>query len=118
MNIGVVGSREFPLGQKHLIVDFINSLPEDTVVISGGARGVDKWAENASNARRLGMIVFLPEWDKYGKRAGFIRNQTIVNASDEIVCFWDGVSRGSMDTVRRAREAGKKVTIIKSEYHY
>lgn len=115
MNIGVVGSREFPLGQKHLIVDFINSLPEDTLVVSGGAKGVDTWAVESAVANNLKWLIFWPDWDKYGKRAGFIRNQKIVDASDEIVAFWDGVSRGTMNTVRRAREAGKKVTIIKSE---
>lgn len=31
--------------------------------------------------------------------------------ADEIVAFWDGVSKGTMDTIRRAQLAGKPYTV-------
>lgn len=114
--VAIIGSRKFPESKRALIDDFVNALPPDTLVVSGGALGVDSWAAEAAKARGLKEpLVFLPEWTLYGKRAGFLRNQKIVDASNEIMCFWDGQSKGSMDTVRRARQKKIPVTILNAQ---
>jgi nucleoside 2-deoxyribosyltransferase len=82
------------------------------VVVSGGARGVDLEAEGAARARGLAVQIFPADWDKYGKRAGFLRNQQIVDAADTVVAFHDGVSRGTLHTIGLAKAAGKPVRII------
>ena len=41
-----------------------------------------------------------------------IRNQQIVDSADRVVAFWDGKSRGTADTLRRAHAAGKPILII------
>lgn len=44
---------------------------------------------------------------KFDKRAGFERNQVMVNCgANYCLCFWDGVSRGTADTHKRATIAG------------
>lgn len=107
MKVAIVGSRDYPrlelvrMAVKHLT-------PEDTV-ISGGARGVDSEAAAAAKRNGIPLIVFLADWEKYGKRAGFLRNTQIVEACDVVMAFWDGKSRGTMDTVTKARAAGKPV---------
>lgn len=47
---------------------------DPTHIISGGARGVDRLAGEYSALRGIEFTEYLPEWDRYGKRAGFIRN--------------------------------------------
>lgn len=118
--VGIVGSRKFPITQKDTIVAFINRLPMDTIVVSGGAIGVDTWAEETAKARGMRTpIIFYPKWrdedGNYDKRAGFIRNQKIVEASEEIFAFYDGKSRGTANTIQKARSMGKKVTIFKPD---
>src|ERR1019366_3739515 len=93
MKIAIVGSRDYPHPEK--VRALINNLPADTVVISGGARGVDTWAEQAARARGLEVIIFPALWHAYGKRAGFIRNRQIVESADKVVAFWDGLSKGT-----------------------
>jgi predicted Rossmann fold nucleotide-binding protein DprA/Smf involved in DNA uptake len=44
--IGVVGSRDFP--KLHWVDNFISRLPHKKVIVSGGARGVDKAAYDAA----------------------------------------------------------------------
>jgi hypothetical protein len=60
----------------------------------------------------LDPLVFLPDWGKYGKRAGLLRNSDIVAASEVILAFWDGSSTGTLDTITKARGYGKKLLVI------
>jgi hypothetical protein len=108
--IAIVGSRNF--SKPELVFNFVKQLSEDTVIVSGGARGVDTWAELAAKKRGLGLLVFPAEWDKYGKRAGYLRNITIVENCDKVVAFWDGQSRGTQHTVSIAKSKNIPVKII------
>jgi len=109
--IAIVGSRKFPNQQQ--VIDYVNQLPLDVMVVSGGAAGVDRWAVAAANQRGIDTKIYLPDWEKEGKQAGLNRNTTIVNDCDELVAFWDGASNGTRDSIDKARAAGKQVVIIK-----
>jgi hypothetical protein len=91
---------------------YIHTLPSSTTIISGGAKGVDSWA--ASEATKLGfrVVEFLPEWDKYGKKAGFKRNTDIVEAAEMVVAFWDGKSNGTRDSIDKALRSKTAVLVI------
>lgn len=109
MKIAIVGSREYPNLED--VRDFVRSLPPGFVIVSGGAKGVDRVAEDEAVKVGLKVEVFYPDWAKYGKRAGFLRNVGIVEAADELVAFWDGESKGTMHSVRLAKEKGIPVSI-------
>lgn len=116
MKIAIVGSRTYPNLKQ--VADFVADLPEGTIVISGGAIGVDRTAENAAKARGLQVISIKPSWGKYGRQAGFLRNTQIVEMADEIVAFWDGESRGTKDSIDKAMKLGKSVTIFSNTICY
>lgn len=83
--IAIVGSRDYPLlGSVEL---FVKTLDSTTMIVSGGARGVDRTAERAAKHRGLRALIFPADWPTYGKRAGYIRNEQIVDNADEIVVF-------------------------------
>ncbi|EPZ47608.1 SLOG family protein [Alicyclobacillus acidoterrestris] len=111
MNIAIVGSRNYP--NQDDIFWYINSLPIEDVVVSGGARGVDSYAETFARQRGMTVKVFHADWDKYGKSAGYRRNVDIVNYADKVVAFWDGKSKGTKHTIDIARKCGKPVDIYK-----
>lgn len=92
--------------------DFVRALPAGTVVVSGGARGVDSWAAEAAIERGLETFVFQADWDRHGNRAGPLRNAEIVAHSDRVVAFWDGKSRGTLNTVLLAKERGLPILIF------
>lgn len=123
MKLAVVGSRTF--NDYEILWDFIDlfqldkqpghGLPSKGELISGGAKGADSLAEKYSNEKKFPHIpitVFKPDWDKYGKSAGFKRNQQIVDACDMVLAFWDGKSRGTQDTISRAKKAKKPTFIV------
>lgn len=111
--IAIVGSRNYP--NKQLVIDFISNLPQDTILISGGAKGVDSWAEDEFKNRGMRTEIYHADWYPLGifdRSAGFKRNYVIVQNADEIVAFLFNDSRGTSHSIRVAREQNKPVTII------
>ena len=82
-------------------------------VVSGGARGADSLGARWADENGIPKQEFLPDWNRYGKSAGFRRNRTIVDNCDAVAAFWDGRSRGTENTIALARAAGKPVQIYK-----
>ena len=105
MRLAVVGSRAYP--RLDLVAQYVAALPDGTVVVSGGAKGVDQVAASAARARGLEVAVHLPDWRTYGRAAGMVRNKELVRDADRVVAFWDGASRGTANTVDVARRAGE-----------
>src|SRR6185312_15053079 len=107
--VAIVGSRDYPdLAQVRA---YVASLPADTIIVSGGARGVDTAAEEAARAQHLQVVIFPAEKGK----SPLLRNHDIVAAADRVVAFWDGTSTGTMHTVGLARKAGKPAEIRRPE---
>jgi hypothetical protein len=116
MRLGVVGSREYP--SRFIVEETIRRIAErvsNTVLISGGAKGVDSWAAEAGRECGLRVVEYLPDYEKHGKGAPLVRNTTIVEESHAILAFWDGRSTGTLDTLRKAKAAGKKIRIVLSD---
>lgn len=117
MRYAVVGTRQFPEDMKYLILDFVNSLPEDSVIVSGGAKGVDTWSVEAAKNRGLKYKEYLPQrYDENGKYRGhfvfFDRNTDIINDADFVAAFWDGSSTGTFDSIDKAKKKGLPVKIF------
>lgn len=68
----ICGSRDF--NDYKLINSFVQSLPDETVLIEGEARGADSIARDAAIKRGLRVEKFPADWQKYGKKAGILRN--------------------------------------------
>ena len=109
MIVAIVGSRNFNdyLLLQQVLDDFCLK-NQVTKLVSGGARGADKLAERYAAERKLEIEVLVPDW-KAGRGAGLARNTDIVAKADAVITFWDGVSPGTRDTIRKATKAGKLV---------
>lgn len=61
MIVGIVGSRDYPLPER--VFAFVRGVAKkhpDATIVSGGARGVDKAAENAARLNGLSIISYRP----------------------------------------------------------
>lgn len=75
------------------------------LLISGGAKGVDTCAELWAKENSIEIRRVLPDWDKYGKKAGMLRNTDMLNMltdKDILISIWDGESRGSKHMINQA----------------
>lgn len=109
MKVAIVGSRNY--NNLEAVRKYVRALPKGTTVVSGGARGVDSVAEAEALACGLTVQSIPANWNKFGKRAGPIRNKEIVEASDIVVAFWDGTSKGTRSTIGIARDLNKAVDV-------
>jgi len=117
MKIAIVGSRQCDAQAAiEYLISSLAAKDPNTIIVSGGARGVDSWAAQAAERAGLKVEVYLADWNTHGKGAGFIRNTTIVEESDKVIAFWNGVSRGTQDTIIKAQGVDKlaKVFMVKT----
>ena len=114
MKVAVVGSRsfrnEFVMAEN---LDKIHQIKPITLIISGGAVGADTYAAEWAKYRNIPTLIFKPDWKKYGKRAGFIRNTDIVTNADTVVAFWDGESRGTKNSMDKAKQLNKPLLVVR-----
>lgn len=111
--LAIVGSRDYP--RLDLVTHYVQQvLHPGVIIVSGGARGVDSVAAQAAWGRRPPLLVeeYEAEWNLYGHEAGFIRNTIIVDKANAVVAYWDGESRGTLDTIQKARAAGKLAWVV------
>lgn len=108
----VCGSRNW--SKKKTIEKALSQLDVGEI-IEGGARGADALAKEIAEERNIPVREYPAQWSRYGKRAGPIRNQTMIDdgAPDLVLAFHDDFfnSRGTLDMVRKARKAGLPVRI-------
>lgn len=89
-----------------------------TCVISGGATGVDVLGEEYAYNHKIPCKVYPADWVKYGKGAGYIRNQRMANEADALIAIWDGVSRGTKHMIDIATRQKLKVFVYTKLTHH
>ena len=111
MVLAIIGSRGFKDYKK--LCDVLDP-QKDKIdkVVSGGASGADKLGEKWANKNNIETEIFLPNWQRHGKKAGFIRNEEIVEASTHVIAFWDGESKGTKHSMGLALKTGKKLKTV------
>jgi len=107
----VCGTRNF--SDEKVIRDVMRRLPEESVIIEGGAKGADSIAKKIGGERGMEVLEFAADWDKKGRAAGIIRNQQMLDEGDPDVVYAFYMSEadklksiGTKDMVRRATNAG------------
>ena len=92
---------------------------EDLVVIHGACpSGADALADRIAKQWGIKRIPEPADWDRYGKAAGPIRNQKMLDEykPDVVYAFRStGKSNGTDDMVDRARKAGVRTYIVNEE---
>lgn len=119
MKVAVIGSRTFT--NKEQLFDTLNNLEKHgapsgaiSLIVSGGAIGADKLAETFATEYGIELLIFRPEYEKYGRNAPLKRNLKIIDSAEIVVAFWDGISRGTKQGVEYANSQKKKVIIVPS----
>ena len=113
LKVIVAGGRDFT-DYAHLstvIFDYAESVGEEVAVsiVSGMARGADKLAVDFAKQEGVKLYDFPAKWDLYGKRAGFIRNDAMSVFADELIVFWDGLSKGTRNMIQTMERLNKPV---------
>jgi hypothetical protein len=112
MKIIIAGSRGFTDYQllRSTLIPFINAGIFE--VVSGCAKGADELGEQFAAEFSLVVKKFPANWDKYGKAAGYKRNEEMAIYADALVAFWDGQSKGTKHMIDLALKHGLMVKVV------
>ena len=109
MKLAIVGSRTW---KDWLAIHSRISKLKPSMVITGGAAGADRMAMDSAERNNIWLEVYYPEWDKFGRKAGAVRNKQIVDACDKLIAFWDGKSKGTKISIDMAESKGKLMEVV------
>lgn len=114
MRVLVCGSRTWR--DEGPIFTALEALPTDTVIVHGAAKGADSLAARAAECIGQKTEAYPADWERFGKRAGFIRNGEMIESGiDEVIAFKDKpVSVGTDMTIKLAHKRGIPVQVFSS----
>jgi len=116
-SILIAGSRtitNLSSDNKKIIIDRITEASEygHVSIVSGMAKGPDRWGIDVAKELGLYLIECPAEWDVFGKSAGMVRNRLMSLITSEALIFYDGVSSGTKNMISLLGSENITTTII------
>lgn len=110
MKIAVVGSRT--MWDYAYLSEVLGARlrPGDVVVSGDCPEGADALAKRWAAENGFTYEGLPAAWvvnGRYNREAGFERNHDVVDAVHGVIAFWDGISAGTLDTIKIARQQAK-----------
>lgn len=112
----IAGSRQYTNYDTvlHAMTELAGNIPKNNLeIVSGHASGVDSLGEMFARRNHIRLKLFPADWNKYGKKAGPLRNREMAEYASRckgiLLLIWDGTSRGSASMKREA--LAKNLTI-------
>lgn len=121
MKVAVVGGRHFDDYRKmNYHLRGLAEVIKIESIVSGGARGADSLAYKWACDYGVNFICY-PPLDYEKRVVGFttaakMRNERIVSDADYLVAFPDPESKGTWDTVNRAKLKGIPVKVVSPDH--
>ncbi len=117
MHVAIVGYRDWHDYElfEQIVKDWESEHGHISVIISGGATGVDTMAERYAHEHNRPTNIFNADWFMHGKGAGPIRNQKIVDASDAVIAFLGEKSKGTKNCIKLSRKKPIPTFVYKIE---
>lgn len=104
MRLIIAGSRDITdieIVEKAYML-FVKRHGRASMIISGNARGVDRLGEKLAKSKGIPLVICPANWGYHGKRAGFLRNETMAELGDALLAVWDRKSKGTMNMINSA----------------
>jgi hypothetical protein len=113
MKLIIAGGRDFD-DYELLKRECIRLLGEHNIthVISGMARGADSLGVKFAEGWNIDILKFPANWNKFGKSAGYIRNEEMAKNGDILIAFWDKKSKGTNHMINLAKKYNLIVKIV------
>jgi hypothetical protein len=113
MKVLVCGGRDFD--DAELVDEVLNRINLDTPItwmVDGAARGADSLAYGWASARRIPTTRFFADWDRFGKSAGYRRNEEMAKWGPDLVVAFPG-GRGTQHMIDIAQRYNIRVYIVR-----
>lgn len=81
-------------------------------IVSGMARGADRIGYQFAQRNNVQCYEFPADWNRYGRAAGYRRNEAMAEFADGLLAFWDGQSRGTKHMIESMQRLNKRVWVV------
>lgn len=117
LTVLVCGGRQYSDAERvYAVLEMWRLKCKHLRIIEGGCRGADafarKWALWQPFERMVSWSTYDADWRKYGKAAGPLRNQRMLDEGKPDLVLAFGGHSGTNDMIKRARKAGVNVIEI------
>lgn len=115
MKVIIAGCRDFnDFGFIKESIDMLISSGKVNIteIVSGKAKGADTLGEKYASLNNIPVKEFPANWNLYGKKAGFLRNQEMGNYADCLIAFWDSNSKGTKHMIEYMKGLKKQVFVF------
>lgn len=112
----IAGTRDFSdyalLNEK--VIKILSQKTEEfnVKIVCGMARGADLLGKKFADEHGLEVVECPADWDKHGKKAGYMRNEEMAKISDALIAFWDSKSPGTKHMIDLATKYKLKIRVI------
>lgn len=87
--------------------------PKDTVLLQGESyHGIDRLVRIFAKRNGWVCVGWKADWDGLGRRAGMVRNSSMVLHSNETIAGWDGQSKGTKHAIDQSKAKGLPVQLL------
>ena len=107
----IINTKLYKKGYKH----------ENIEIVCGMAKGADLLGAKFAEHNGFAIKNFPADWNTYGKKAGYIRNEQMAKYSSyrkgygALIAFWDEKSKGTKHMINLARKYGLKIFVYNFE---
>jgi len=112
MKILITGGRTYQdIDSIRTVLTYLKEGAEITI-IHGAARGADSLAGFVAKELGMNVVAEPADWKRYGRGAGPIRNQQMLDMNPDIVIYFHKAladSKGTKDMVNRAKAKGTSI---------
>lgn len=119
MKLAIIGSRKFKDKKQvdDIIGNIIYPLPANTLLISGGASGVDTIVEDIAGWLEYEFMKIFPDYKKQcelGVQIYHDRNDAIIEMADKVIAIWNGnkVHSGTYSVITKCLNRRKDLEVI------
>ncbi len=116
LKVIIAGSRDFNDYQllESLVDMYLQRYSTDQIeIVSGGARGADRLGERYAKSRGMALKVMPADWNRFGKSAGYRRNEEMAQYATHCIVFWDGSSPGTQHMINLANQYNLALRIVR-----
>jgi hypothetical protein len=108
VSLAIIGARTFT--DYDLLSDVVKKQCDKwdikiiDLIVSGGCKGADILGERFAKENHIKTLILKPDWKKYGKSAGFRRNQDIITAATHVIAFPSKTGLGTQHSIKLAEK--------------
>ena len=108
--IAIIATRDY--AEEKILAYLMEMEADDDMRLLTGGHNAGQAAIVASIRRNWRNEQYLPDYKNHGKNALHIRSWEMIQQADEVLCFWNGQSKGTASEIKMAQRAGKHITYL------